>query len=253
MKVLKIGGSFITEKSGYKKALPKRIKEMAKVVADVRKKGITDLVIIHGAGSFGHALVLKHGINEGVNNDEQKLGFADTHAACSELSLHLVRALIEEGVPAVSIPPAAVIRQSRKRIMEFNDGIVKEYLSMGYVPVLYGDMTPDSELGGSVCSGDQIMAWFGKEAEFLVFATNVDGVLDENGEIIPEISPDNFKDVSKHLKETKNDVTGAMKGKIGELLALDTVSYIVNGGRPDMLEAIILGKEAPCTKISPKS
>jgi len=252
MRVLKIGGSFITDKKGYKSAMPERIAQMAKVVAKSWKRGVRDLVIVHGAGSFGHAAVLKHKINEGVKTDEQKLGFADTHAACSELSLLLVKALIEEGIPAVSIPPSAVMKQTKKRIRGFNEGIVMDYLSEGYLPVLYGDMVLDSELGGSVCSGDQIMAWFGKEAEFLVFATNVDGVLDDKGELIPEITSDNFNEISKHLKATENDVTGAMKGKIEELLSLDTVSYIVNGGSPKSVEALLEGKGAPCTKIVPR-
>lgn len=251
MKILKIGGSVITDKEGYKKPSPEHIARMAKVVAEVWKKGERDLIVVHGAGSFGHPVVIKHGINEGVKDDSHKLGYADTHAACSELSLMLTKALIGEGIPAISIPPSAIISQKKKRIEKFHDDVVREYLSAGYLPVLYGDMVPDSELGGSVCSGDQIMAWLGRKADFLVFATDVDGVLDDKGNLIPEITKENFKDVSIHLKERSKDVTGAMKGKLEELLGLGTTSYIANSAHPERIAAILQGEKALCTMVRP--
>jgi len=248
MKIIKLGGSAITDKRGYRKARPEKIEQMAEAIAEVWKKVKKDLVVVHGAGSFGHPVVLKHGINDGIKTEEQRLGYADTHAACEELSLLVVTSLVDKGVPAVSIPPSSIIRQKNKRISEFSGDIVKEYLSAGYLPVLYGDMVPDSELGGSVCSGDQIMAWLGKDAEFLVFVTKVGGVMDDKGDLIPEITKDNFENISKHLKESKNDVTGAMKGKIEELLELDTISYIVSA-EPESIVAVLTGKDTACTKI----
>lgn len=248
MKIIKLGGSAITDKKGYKKARPDKIGQMAQAIAEVWKKGQKDLIVVHGAGSFGHVVVLKHGINDGIKTEEQRVGYADTHAACAELSLLVVKALVDKGLPAVSIPPSSIIKQKNKRISEFKDDIVREYLSAGYVPVLYGDMVPDSELGGSVCSGDQIMAWLGKDAEFLVFVTKVGGVLDNKGNLIPEITKENFEDVSKHLKESRNDVTGAMKGKIQELLELNNISYIVSA-EPESIVAVLTGKDTACTKI----
>jgi isopentenyl phosphate kinase len=249
MKIIKLGGGAITEKEGFKKARLNEIRKLAQAIAEVWKNGMRDIVLVHGAGSFGHALVLKHSINEGVNTDDQKLGYADTHAACSELSLLIVNALIDEGIPAISISPSALIKQSNKRIIEFREDVITEYLSKGYLPVLYGDMVPDDKLGGSVCSGDQIMAWLGKNAEFLVFATNVDGVLDDKGELIPEITKENFDEISKHLKETPHDVTGAMKGKIGELLGIGTTAYIVNAAHSERITALIEGRGAICTTV----
>jgi isopentenyl phosphate kinase len=178
MKVLKIGGSLITKKSGYREPDAGNIAMLAAAVAAVWKKGVRDFIVVHGAGSFGHALVLKHGINDGVQSAAQKLGYADTHAACSELSLLLVKALVEAGAPAVSIPPAVILTQKGKRISSFDAKVTDGYLRSGYLPVLYGDMVPDSALGGSVCSGDQIVSYLGRQAEFVVLATNVDGVLD---------------------------------------------------------------------------
>jgi len=253
MKILKLGGSVITKKAGYREPNKKNITLMAKTVAAIWKKGMRDFVLVHGAGSFGHALVVKHGINEGVKNTAQKLGYADTHAACSELSLLLVKALVDAEVPAISIPPALIIGQKDRRILRFDGKIVQDYLTSGYLPVLYGDMVPDIGLGGSVCSGDQIVAYLGKGAEFVVLATNVDGVFDDAGNLIPEITTSNFDEISKHLKDGPEggakDVTGAMKGKLMELLALDTTAYIVNAAHPERIEDLMFGKATICTKV----
>jgi isopentenyl phosphate kinase len=87
----------------------------------------------------------------------------------------------------------------------------------------------------------------------IVLATNVDGVLDDKGKVIPLITRENLPGISRHLKRTENDVTGGMKGKIEELLALGTASCIVNAANPERIEAIFSGKDAVCTKIDPRA
>ncbi len=249
MKILKIGGSFITRKSGYRELETGNLDFMARTIASVWKKGVQDFVLVHGAGSFGHAPVLKYGIKDGVKNEAQKLGYADTHWACNELSQVFVNALIKARVPAISLPPAALIEQKEKRISKFDTGIVQKYLKKGFLPVLYGDVVLDSSLVGSVCSGDQIVSYLGKDAEFVVLATDVDGVLDDAGKVIPLITKENFSEIKKHLKTKEGDVTGAMEGKLRELLSLDAPSYIVNAGHPERIEALMLGKKAVCTEV----
>jgi isopentenyl phosphate kinase len=251
MRILKLGGSVLTNKRGWReKADLKSIEDLCSAVARAWRKTGRDWVIVHGAGSFGHPLVVKYGINDGVQSYEQKLGFAITHEACSELSVFVTGALNTAGVPAVSIPPAMVITSRNRRIHSFNTKIIDDYMGSGYIPVLFGDMVPDVELGGSVCSGDQIIAYLGRKAERIILATNVDGVLDDKGRVIPQINLSNFPEVSRHLKApTGKDVTGAMEGKIRELLELDTPSYIVNGLVPERVEALMLGKKEACTEI----
>ncbi len=251
MIIVKLGGSVLTDKSGYRKMRPGNISVLAKAISAAWRRGARDMVLVHGAGSFGHALVKKHGLESGVKNTAQKLGFADTHAACSELSLALVEALIENGAPAVSVPPAIVLSLKGGRISGFDTKIVDDYLRSGYLPVLYGDMVPDSELGGYPCSGDQIVAYLGKRATLCVLATDKDGVLDDAGKPVPLITKKNFGEISRHFAPTPNDVTGGMRGKVEELLGLDVVSYVVNAAHPERIEAILAGKDAVCTKIDP--
>ena len=249
MKILKLGGSALTDKKGYRKPRPAAIKSLAESVAKIWRKGTRDLILVHGAGSFGHALVIKHGLQDGVKNTAQKLGYADTHAACSELSQMLVKELIANGAPAISIPPATILSLKDKRISSFDSKLVNDYLDAGYLPVLYGDMAPDSVLGGYPCSGDQIVSYLGKGADMVVLASDVDGVLDDKDNVIPSISRSNLEEVSAHLRHTENDVTGGMRGKIEELLGLGTTSYIVNAKKPERIISLFDGKEVPCTRI----
>lgn len=251
MKLLKLGGSIITNKSGWREANLPAINALAKSVAKAWKKS-RDWIFVHGAGSFGHPLVVKYNLNNGITSTEQKLRFAETHEACMELSILVCSALNAEGVPAISIPPAMVIISKNKRIHSFNTKLIEDYLKSGYVPLLFGDMVPDLELGGSVCSGDQIISYLGKSAEKIILATNVDGVLDDSGQVIQVINEQNFAEISKHLKHnsTKKDVTGAMAGKLKELLELDTSSFIVNGLKPERVGDLMLGKETVCTRVS---
>lgn len=250
MKLLKLGGSIITRKEGWREADLKNIEMLAGVVARAWKKSERDWVLVHGAGSFGHPLVVKYQIDNGVKNAKQKLGFAITHEACSELSVLVTSALNTAGIPAISIKPATTIISKNKRIHSFNTRIIDDYLESGYLPVIPGDMVPDIELGGSVCSGDQVISYLGKKADRIILATNVDGVLDSKGNLIPLITKDNFEEISTHFKESKTaDVTGAMAGKIKELLELDTPSYIVNGLKAERLEKLMLGEAVACTQI----
>ncbi|MBN1169389.1 isopentenyl phosphate kinase family protein [Candidatus Micrarchaeota archaeon] len=249
MKILKIGGSILTDKSGYKVARPENIKKMAKVISEIWTRGERDLVVVHGAGSFGHPLVVKYKIDNGVSTDEQRYGCAATHSSCNELSGMFVSALVSEGVPAISIVPNLVIQQKNKRIEKLDMEAIRNYVSSGYLPVLYGDMVPDSELGSSVCSGDQIVSYMGKNAELIVLATDVDGVLDSDGNLIPKVTRDNFEQISSHLKERQNDVTGSMKGKLEEIFHMGTKAYIVNAHHPERIIALMKGEEAPSTIV----
>lgn len=249
MQILKLGGSAITKKGGYMEEDGEGIAQLASAVARAWRAGVRGLVIVHGAGSFGHGPVLHYRIGKGAKTHQQKLGSAITHAAVSDLSLMVVESLLKAGVPAVSIPPAAVIRQKNRRISSFDTRSVHDYLRAGFVPVLYGDMVLDSRLGSSVCSGDQIVAYLGKKAKRMVLATNVDGVLAE-GKLVPEISRKNFSRIKKHLGSSGSpDVTGGMAGKIAELLKVKKPAYVVNARKPERVVALLLGKKAVCTRI----
>lgn len=251
MQVLKLGGSVLTDKSGYMKSDDRNILNLSAMLGRIWKSGIRDIILIHGAGSFGHPLVVKYKLNEGVKTPEQMLGAAITHSACSRLSEMVVSGLNSYGVPAVSLPPSLLGKMENKRLVKFNRKPVDDLLALGYLPVLYGDMLPDTKLGCAPCSGDQLVSWFGKDADKVILGTNVDGVL-ADGKLIPQISKKNFSSISKHFKDKDAkhaDVTGGMEGKIKELLGIGKPCYIANALRAERIEALLRGKDAPCTTV----
>jgi len=87
MQILKLGGSVITKKDA--KLVPdiNNILNLAASIAQVWKSGKRDIIIVHGAGSFGHALVLEYKINDGVKTEPERFASAKTHSACASLLL----------------------------------------------------------------------------------------------------------------------------------------------------------------------
>jgi len=259
--VLKIGGSVVTAKNENMKARKKTIKKLANAIAEARKeKPGLRLVIVNGAGCFGHAVVAKHGIKEGVKTIEQKIAFGDTHWCVNELNQIIVRAFLDAGIPAIGLPPAALLEQKSKRIAKFDLTKVKQFLDFGMVPVLYGDFVLDSVQGGSVVSGDQLVPHIARElkAERMVFASDVDGVCDSDPKTNPDavcvklVSEKNKDEVLAKLEGAKTtDVTGGMKGKILELLeeARITPIFIVNGNYAGRVKKALLGEKVKGTLV----
>lgn len=249
MQVLKLGGSVLTRKGGYMELDRRNINSLAKMLGRVWKSGIRDMILIHGAGSFGHPLVLKYGIREGVRADAQKVSMALTHSACSHLSIALADALVKNGIPAITIPPIAIGRLERGRICRLDRKTVEELLFSGFLPVLHGDMMLDSKLGGSVCSGDQLVSYFGRDAECIILGTDVDGII-AGGKVVPRITKQNITEVLSHVKGAETaDVTGGMRGKLEELLRTGKPAYIVNARYPERIEKLLRGKKALCTIV----
>lgn len=248
MQVLKLGGSVLTRKEGYMELSRKNMDALAGMLGDVWKGGTRDFILIHGAGSFGHALVLKYGLDNGIRTDAQREGMALTHAACTSLSQALVDALVKNGVPAVTVPPIAIGRLSGKRISRLDPSPVFSLLSSGFLPVLHGDMMLDEKLGGAVCSGDQLVSFFGRGAERVVIGTNVDGVI-VGGRVVPRITKENLSEVLAHVKGAENDVTGGMRGKLEELLRIGKPAYIASALHPERIGKLLRGENAPCTLV----
>ena len=249
MQVLKLGGSVLTRKEGYMELNRKNIDSLAGMLGNAWKSGIRDFILIHGAGSFGHAVVLKYGLDNGIRTDAQRAGMALTHAACTCLSQALIDALVKNDVPAVTVPPISIGRLSNRRISGLDSGAVTGLLSSGFLPVLHGDMMLDDKLGGAVCSGDQLVSYFGKSAERVILGTNVDGII-AGGKVVPRITKANLAEILKHVKGAESaDVTGGMRGKLEELLRIGKPAYIANALHPERIEKLLRGEKAPCTLV----
>jgi len=256
--VLKIGGSVITDKNGELAARTEVINRLAEEVAKANAK---NLIIVHGGGSFGHPTAQKYGIKNGLKDDTQKSGFAETHHVMTVLNGLVMDALVWHEVPAVSVTPSSCITTENGRIKLFDDTISKMLLKMGFTPVLYGDATLDEKLGFTVLSGDQIVSHLARKfgACKIVIGVDVDGLYgadpktDKNAKLYVHLTLRELKDFQGKLgKSTAADVTGGMLGKITELIPAIEQGIpvtIVNAAKPNRVYRALIGEKVEGTII----
>lgn len=151
--ILKIGGSvFACKKSEKPKIDHKALQRIAKEIAIAYKKGIK-LVLVHGAGSYGHPIVKKTGIDRGIKNKKQLIAFAETQRLQNELDSIVTKELIRLDMPAIPCQASASAMMKDGKVEKFYIEAIKGFLKLGLVPVLYGVPAYDMEKGCSILSG----------------------------------------------------------------------------------------------------
>lgn len=214
LKILKIGGSVITRKEGYEEINESAIEEVCSAIA----KNYNNLILIHGAGSFGHPHVKKFCLSNAI-------AVAKIHNACVRLNEIFCRRLIEYGVPAVGVHP-----------MSCSYELIPRMLEKGLLPVLHGDVTPEFR----VLSGDEIAVHLAElfNATRVGFATNVDGVF-VNGKVVEKFRREMVAD-----SIDGEDITGKMRGKLEKIFSLrrNCRVFIFKGER-EKIRRFLLGNE----------
>lgn len=263
MIILKLGGSILTKKNSAESEIDSD--NLKRISSEIRKflNGSEErLVIVHGAGSFGHPPAKQYKIGqpfEAHEYEEKRIGFAKTQNAVKKLNMLICEALIKESIPAVAVPASAFMTASNKRISEGNLDKFEQYLEKGYVPIIYGDVVLDDELEMAVISGDQIIQYLAVnlKPEMVILGTDVDGVytknpkLHEDAEFIGLVS--SLDDLEAFEETTNIDVTGGMVGKIKELLELAKMgidSQIINADLENNIYNALENKEVKRTIIS---
>ena len=228
--VLKIGGSVLTEKDKVRKARKSVITRISKEIALAlalahgRGAGATTrkkLILVHGAGSYGHPQAKAY-----LASRDAKDALI-THESAKELNRIVTSSLMEFGVKIMPIHPlSGVVFRGGEPNYKIKEQI-ELALEAGIVPVLHGDVIMDEKEGFRILSGDQLVVYAAKEfkASRVGVGTDVDGVLDDEGEVIRKIMPVDVDKMS--LKGSKHvDVTGGMKEKVHLLAKLASENNI---------------------------
>lgn len=259
--ILKIGGSLITNKSASKPVLNKKVlKRIAKEISSAFEK-IKDnysLIIVHGAGSFGHVIVKKTGIHEGIKNESQLLSMAETQRLQNLLNCYVTEQLIKNKVPAFPFQASSnVVMENGIKTMDLD--ALKGLLNSGLVPVSFGTPNYNKKQICSILSGDDIVPYIASKIETvkIIYATDVDGVYDSNphenkkAKLITEIK--SMKDIN--ITGSSNiDVTGGMYGKISKIFSINKKleCFIINGSKKENIEKCLKNDNIECTKITIK-
>lgn len=249
--IIKLGGSIITDKTKTRPtpnvaAISNLALELQKIYA-VNKY---HLILVHGAGSFGHPLAKKYQLNKGMRTKEQVLGFALTDQKMLELNSLIMDQLLSKNIPVVSLPPRSFVTQSAGEFHGFDDQLIRRYLGNNQIPILFGDCVLDNKWGCSILSGDTIVAFLADKlkADRVIFLSDVDGVFEEDpkqnpkAKMIPLINNSNIAVIIERISPSNHDdVTGEMQGK---LLAIKkhlagVEVRIINGLKTNVLDELL--------------
>ncbi len=262
MIILKVGGSILTNKDSESEVDTVSLKRIAGEIKRSLDNSAKELIIVHGAGSFGHPPAKKHKIGERFSPEEycqKRVGFCEIQNEVKKLNMFICEAFIEEDLPVIAIPASSFITATNKRITDGNLDSFKRYLNKGFIPVIYGDVVLDNELEFCVISGDQLIQYLAMNLNptQVILGTDVDGVYDRN----PKTHDDarfferfsSLEDLNTFEGTTNVDVTGGMVGKIKELLFLADLgieSKIINAEVEDNIFKVLENEEVKGTIIS---
>lgn len=244
--ILKLGGSVITKKTGskpqIKKAAVRQIAKELKLFTQRFPKA--KIILLHGAGSFGHPLVYKHKLLEKPLAGPQFLGFSETVCSMRYMANFLTEIFVSNKLPVLPVQTSATNLSSIRQL--------KQYLDAGFIPLLGGDMGLLKKNRAIVVSADKLAVLFAKAFcnSKIIFATDVDGIFEKfppekNKLPFSLLYREKLKNILERMNQQKNryDVTGAMAGKLKTLLEIKKKEVIIfNGAKPGNLTKALMQK-----------
>ncbi|EFY95334.1 amino acid kinase domain protein [Metarhizium robertsii] len=251
--VVKLGGAAITVKSLADTLSPNihgLVDKVAQVYQDKLRPLGRHLILIHGAGSFGHPPAKKYNVKAGwlsptgatqdkldghtrqeeERRDEVKFGMALTRQRVLQLHHHILQLLQDRGrLPVLSVSTydtvetdQGVLTQEGSRRLITR---VTNLLTQGFIPVLFGDAVLDHTWGATILSGDALMHELATHLPGVrrcVFVTDVPGIFTQDPKqyadavLIRQLHFSESGDSATYDDDAASgvdDVTGAMRTK----------------------------------------
>lgn len=242
--VLKWGGGLITHKSDECSPNLKVIAALSKVVNSLLGEGY-EVILVHGAGSFGHIKAKKFRLAEGdVGLSGQKEAVAEVRQDMLDLNQ-----LVIENLDGAVHPPHLWATETGP---EFRGELPRNHP----LTIVFGDVVDCAHGSWGILSGDDLVLRYAIEcnASRVVFAIHgVDGLLtappDEGGELIEQI---NDHAEYRGLHSEGIDVTGGISLKVrrAERIAASGIEvYFVNGEKMDSVYKACRGNPVTGTKF----
>ena len=226
--IIKLGGGLITDKQQYKTALKDRIDSVSRVISKIIDMGHS-VIVIHGAGSYGHIEAKKWKISEGLDSEisENQFSAIDTiQRDMDELNSMVMESLRGVGISCESFPPRDWVNGIG---ITFAGDVSKfERNSEDIVPVIFGDVVPViGEKKFGILSGDHLMVRLANELPDVVLCVFLLG--DSSGLLTGP--PDSDSSVLIERWSKSQGLVGEHDGAIdvtgGILLKLQCASEIV--------------------------
>ena len=260
--LVKLGGSLITDKRGHEVFRPRVVARLAREIESVRRHLQDDLVLGHGAGSFGHAAAAKYGVGAGPLGLGGPAAAAIVQDRTARLHRQVIDALLRAKLPVFSQAPSSLFTATAGRVKAGPVATVHHALDRGLVPVLFGDVVVDRTWTASICSTEtafltlaRAFARANRPVRRVLWLGVTDGVHDDAGRTIATVRAGAARAARRSAGGAAGtDVTGGMAHRLDAALALARLgieSWIGNGSRPGRLRDALRGKPVPGTRIEP--
>ena len=258
--VIKLGGGLITDKGSMKKFDSDSVERIADSISSIVEMGIP-VVIVHGAGSFGHLLAKEWSISEGLDRkiaEEQRMIVDQIRLDMRELNKLVIDRLSDSELESEGLPPSEWAIGTGPG---FQGDITNfERLVEAPLPITFGDIVnTNDELEFGILSGDDLMVRLSKELEVshcIFLIGDADGVLSgppnqEGSSLIGRLGAEEEIE-GPHYSEI--DVTGGIGLKIDRArkIASDVEEvWILDGRCPERVIELLSTGETRGTKILP--
>jgi len=223
--IVKLGGSLLTRKREVEKLRPKVLRRLAHELAGI--EGVP-IVVLHGAGSFGHPGAARFGLAappaQGVASLERTRGAAIVSAEVRRLHLTVLRELVAAGLSPWSLPLSVLGRNRAGELVELDTAAFGRAIEHGWTPVSGGDVVPDERWGSSILSADAAAVELARRlpVQRVVFATDVPGVLEGPAGGRRKVVPRVTEELLTGLRASPGaiDVTGGIRAKVAAMLEI---------------------------------
>ena len=230
---LKLGGSLITDKA---RPYTPRLDKLADLALEIRTvlDSTPDLLLIlgHGSGSFGHTAAKKYGTRDGLaplalsGRERYWKGFAEVRYQAAELNRCVMESLINAGVPSIPFSPSSSMVSNHRKVTSHNVLTIRKALDAHLLPVVYGDVAFDESLGGTILSTEDVFAFLAEQFHLtrILLAGIEAGVWEDfpaRTKLVKQIQLSDYEKTRAGIgSSASTDVTGGMKAKVEEMLAL---------------------------------
>lgn len=225
--LLKLGGSLITSKDKPHTPRIELIHQAAQEIA----KGIQNLpgmhlILGHGSGSYGHVPAKKYQTRQGVKTKAQWKGFGLVWEQAATLNHIVVDILRNYNLNAIAFPPSSMVTTENRKIQKWNLKPITSALSIGMIPVVFGDVVFDTILGGTILSTEDLFTYLAGQLQpnRVLLAGLEEGVWADYPaatQFIQNITPQNYDSILPSLYGAREtDVTGGMRSKVEVCLNL---------------------------------
>ena len=244
--LMKLGGSLITKK---RSDVPKCHENIMRKIANTISKSDKKIIIVHGAGSYGHPIVKKYKINTGIDGTKkQREAITKARKQLIQLNEILCKEIKKTGTNCESVIPSQTMKiDNNNELQAFPKQKFDEIISGGKIAITFGDIVDTEDKNVGVLSGDTLLLKLAQlyKPKRTFFIMDYPGVVKGNLEsdeieIYEKLDSKFVTNISIPKEKNRPDVTGGLLNKIKCALEISKTSECWISGL-DSLEDCIMG------------